>query len=65
MLTDPTVNPVLAPLLAPLMYIPALDVVPATVGRIVIDGNPITVLHSIPWSDTLATKGLYQARLVK
>jgi hypothetical protein len=64
-LTDPTVNPVLAPLLSPLMYIPALDVVPATVGRIVIDEEPIYTLRSIPWSDTLATRGLYQARLVK
>lgn len=64
-LTDPTVNPVLAPLLSPLMYIPALDVVPATVGRIVIDDEPFVVLRSIPWSDTLATRGLYQARLVK
>ena len=47
------------------MFIPALDVVPATVGRVVISGNPYYVLRSVPWSDALATKGLFQARLVK
>lgn len=71
-LTDPSINPVLAPLLSEVMYMPALDVVPATVGRVVIGGKSYYVLHdlratanSVPWSDTLAAKGLFQARLVK
>ena len=63
-LTDESMNPALAPLLSDLMYIPALDVVPATVGRVQIGPNRYYVLRSIAM-DTLATKGLYQARLVK
>jgi len=63
-LTDPAVNPVLAPLLSPLMYIPALDMVPMTVGRITVGSTDYTVLVPIA-RDTLATKGLYQGRLVK
>ena len=63
-LTDPSINPALAPLLSDLMYIPALDVVPVTVGRVKIGPQSYFVLKSIAM-DTLATKGLYQARLVK
>ncbi|MEN3271953.1 MAG: hypothetical protein V7636_714 [Actinomycetota bacterium] len=55
-LLHPNIGPSIASQLAPLMFIPALDVVPATVLR---DGNTYRLQR------TLATSGLYMARLVK
>lgn len=55
-LLQPRVGPTVANQLAPLMFAPALDVVPATVLR---QGNTYRLQR------TLATSGLYTARLVK
>ena len=63
-LTNPAINPALAPLLSQLMFIPALDVVPVTVGRIVVGSTNYYALLPVA-RDTLATNGLYQGRLVK
>ena len=55
-LLAPKTGPDLRPLLAELLFVPALDVVPATIHR---DGTTFRI------SPVLATSGLYRARLVK
>ena len=60
-------NPALSGLFSTFVLVPALDVVPVTVQRVATtDPNrPIYTLRQVNPNDTLATTGLYQARLVK
>lgn len=58
-LTNPPTN--VSSLISPLMFVPALDVIPATVAR---DGNLYRINRATP-ERVAATTGLYKARLVQ
>lgn len=59
-------NPVLDGLFSAFVLLPALDVVPVTVQRVTSDPTrELYTLKQVVSNETLATTGLYQARLVK